>query len=336
MNNNRHYTAAVIGTGRIGYLLQKDKKREQPASHSRALHMNKRIHIIAGCDNNHDRINAWHKDYPRATPYTDHTQLLSHESPDIIVIAVDEKAHYQIAEDVIKHHPKLIILEKPVAPNITQASKIIELSKEHNVAIQINHERRFSKDYITLKKLLKQNIIGTIHSIHAGLFSSLKVWHENGSVMGDCSLIHDGTHLVDIIHFLFDCKLGEPVIDNIITAEHTDAVFLHFITDNTIIYLEINGQKKYFGFELEIRGSHGKILIGNGYFHVYKREPSPYYSNFYSLKKNKKIYRPRKTGYFSGMLNNCIDYLDGTAELQSPVDEGYKTLTVLYRIAEKL
>ena len=46
------YKAAIIGTGRIGYLLQKDGKREQPASHSSALFKNNRINLIAGCDIN--------------------------------------------------------------------------------------------------------------------------------------------------------------------------------------------------------------------------------------------------------------------------------------------
>ena len=46
------YTAAVVGTGRIGFSLGFDKKREQPASHTMALNANPRIKIIAGVDKN--------------------------------------------------------------------------------------------------------------------------------------------------------------------------------------------------------------------------------------------------------------------------------------------
>lgn len=41
------YTAAVVGTGRIGFSLGFDKKREQPASHTMALNENPRVKIIA-------------------------------------------------------------------------------------------------------------------------------------------------------------------------------------------------------------------------------------------------------------------------------------------------
>ena len=52
----KKYTAAVIGTGRIGFSLGFDKKREQPASHTVSLLENKRIKLIAGCDTNPENL----------------------------------------------------------------------------------------------------------------------------------------------------------------------------------------------------------------------------------------------------------------------------------------
>ena len=40
------YTATLVGTGRIGFSLGFDKKREQPASHTMALLDNKRVNLI--------------------------------------------------------------------------------------------------------------------------------------------------------------------------------------------------------------------------------------------------------------------------------------------------
>ena len=53
---NKTYSAALIGTGRIGYSLGLDKKREQPASHSMALNAEKRIKLVAGCDINAENL----------------------------------------------------------------------------------------------------------------------------------------------------------------------------------------------------------------------------------------------------------------------------------------
>ena len=53
------YTAALVGTGRIGFSLGFDKKREQPASHTMALLGNKRIKLIAAADTNEENLTEW-------------------------------------------------------------------------------------------------------------------------------------------------------------------------------------------------------------------------------------------------------------------------------------
>ena len=66
------YKVAVIGLGRIGYLLQKDKKREQPASHSSAFSKNKNTKIIAGAEVDNKKLLLWKKDFPNANTYADY------------------------------------------------------------------------------------------------------------------------------------------------------------------------------------------------------------------------------------------------------------------------
>ena len=68
----------------------------------------------------------------------------------------------------------------------------------------------------------------------------------------------------------------------------------------------------------------------------YERKPSPYYTNFFFLKKNLKIKRPNKTRYFSNMVENCVNYLDGKEELTSTLDDGIDVIKVLYDIEELL
>ena len=103
------YNAAIIGIGRIGYLLQKDKKREQPASHSIALKNNKSINLSSVCDIDKKKIDLWKKDYPRVKTYKDYLELMKKERPDIVVIAVDELSHLDVTINVIEYNPKLII-----------------------------------------------------------------------------------------------------------------------------------------------------------------------------------------------------------------------------------
>ncbi len=333
------YKASIIGVGRIGYTLQKDKKREQPASHASAISGNRRLDLAAACDLNEERLRLFQKDYPHARVYKNHEELLAVEKPDIVVIAVNEENHLKVSIDTVRSGPRLVILEKPVAPDVDSAKMILKESVKQHVPVMINHERRFSGDYILVKKILRQRKLGEIHGVHAALWTGSKVWTKDSSKTGSCLLIHDGTHLIDIIHFLFDFDLKNPVIDNMVRDRKNNVIslFVHYNSaDGRILYMDFSGNRKYFGFEIEIEGSLGRIIIGNGYLKAYFTRPSGLYSNFMSLSRDKSIKRPRKTGYFSGMISNAVNFLDGKAKLLSPIEDGVKVLKDIYTIAGRI
>ncbi len=327
--------AAVIGTGRIGYLLQKDKKREQPASHAAALAKNPRIRLAAACDIDPQKLTAWSKDYPRTACYTSAETLMQTENPDLVVVAVSESAHTEVALTVIRYKPRLVILEKPVAPEPAAAEKIRKAAARFHVPVCVNHERRFSADYLTAKRIIDNGGLGTLQRIDAHLWSGAPVWSKTCVESGNCSLIHDGTHLVDTLHFLLSTRLSDPAADRIIRDKKkaVRVLNLHYhLPRNVLLYLEFNGQSKVFDFEITVTGSEGKLVIGNGYLKQYTRAPSPFYSGFYSLKRLRGVGRPRITGYFSGMVQNCVDFLAGTSPLVSPLSEGIRALKALFEI----
>ncbi|MBQ6028805.1 MAG: Gfo/Idh/MocA family oxidoreductase, partial [Treponema sp.] len=169
----KKYTAAVVGTGRIGWTLGYDKKREQPASHVMALKKNRRIKLVAGVDINPSALAAFHKKNPLVRAYPSLDELYKNFSPDILVVAVNEDAHLSVALDAISRSPKLLVLEKPVALNLKEAGKIKAAAKNFGVPILVNHERRFACDYNLAAAYLKK--IGALQSISAKLFSGMKL-----------------------------------------------------------------------------------------------------------------------------------------------------------------
>ncbi len=196
------YTAALVGLGRIGYSLGLDKKREQPASHTMALLNNSRINLIAGCDTDPINLAKWQEANKKALVYSCSANLYTRYCPDIVAIAVNEDAHLKESLDAISAKPRLIILEKPVALNMADAKKIQNAATENNVPILVNHERRFAEDYKLAKSYIKN--IGELQSIKAELSSSLCVYNPKEEQSGEYSLIHDGTHLVDIVLFFLE------------------------------------------------------------------------------------------------------------------------------------
>lgn len=344
----KKYTAAVIGTGRIGFTLGFDKKREQPASHTSALKNNPRIKIIAGCDVNEESLSEWKKYCGDVKIFTSVKELLQNVKPDIITVSVNEDAHLKVALEAINAKPLLVILEKPVALNMNEAKKIALASKKTGVPVLVNHERRFALDYNTARKYLSK--IGDIQTIHATLSSGMRLYDPEKESSGAYSLLHDGTHLVDIVLFMLEALSQEtkktkllkaPVLTGLYYEDKKKKVLrnlsAHYSTPVCPdVTLNMSGRSRYFGFELDIRGTVGQIYIGNGFAHFYLRQESKLYSGFYSLAEDKSVKLPKKTGYFSNMIQNAVDFLDGKCELKSTLETGMNALGVLEEIVNAL
>ncbi len=343
------YTASIIGTGRIGFTLGFDKKREQPASHAFALKANPRIKIVAGCDTDSGRLAEFKKHFPEAACYSDSKDFFEKNKSDIITVAVNEDSHLDIALKAIRARPLLVILEKPVALNMSQARRIKKEAEKYSVPVLVNHERRFAVDYnLAADYLLK---IGDVQSIDARLYSGLRVYSPKDEESGAYSLLHDGTHLADIVLFFLERisesqtgtkrLLKNPVITGIARDKKDRKIIRNFSAHYATkavpdITLSISGRSRFFGFEIDITGTEGRIKIGNGILEFYSRQESKLYTGFYSLEKDKTVELPKKTLYFSNMISNAVDFLDSKAELKSTLDTGMNALAVLEDIKNAL
>ena len=328
------YTAALVGTGRIGFSLGFDKKREQPASHTMALLGNNRIKLIAACDTNEENLTEWGHYVKGAKVFSSSSEMYkSIPTPDIITVAVNEDSHMEECLVAIEAKPRLIILEKPVALNSAQAAEIAVAAEKAGVPVMVNHERRFAADYNMAKAYIKE--IGKLQTIRGELYSGLRIYGKDYEKDGSYSLLHDGTHLVDIISWLLDEKLSSPVVTGIYKDEKDEVrnFSAHFKADSCAeVTISMSGRSRFFSFGLDILGTEGRICLGNGYAKFYKRKESKLYTGFYSLARDKIIHLPKKTGYFSNMIQNAVDFLDETENLQSPLSAAIEDLQVLEEI----
>ena len=333
-NNSQIYTAALVGTGRIGFSLGFDKKREQPASHTMALLGNKRIKLVAAADTDEENLTAWGKFVKGAETFSSSEKMYKAiPTPDIITVAVNEDSHMKECLAAIEAKPRLIILEKPVALNSAQAAEIAAAAEKAGVPVMVNHERRFAADYKMAKSYLKN--IGTLQSIRGELYSGLRIYGKEFEDDGSYSLLHDGTHLVDIISWLLDEKLTHPVVTGIF-KDDKDVVrnfSAHFSTSSCPeVTISMSGRSRFFSFGLDILGTEGRICLGNGYAKFYKRKESKLYTGFFSLSRDKSVHLPKKTGYFSNMIQNAVDFLDKKENLLSPLSKAIEDLQVLEEI----
>ncbi len=73
------------------------------------------------------------------------------DAVDAISVTTPTTLHHKIACEAIKRG-KHVFIEKPITTTIEQARELIELSRKHNVKIQVGHIERFNPALLALEK----------------------------------------------------------------------------------------------------------------------------------------------------------------------------------------
>lgn len=325
----------LIGCGRIAFLLENDKLRKKPCTHFGGA-ASAGLEITGASDISEERLGSFIKasGIDRESCYTDYRNLLRERKPEIAIISTWTESHAEIAVDAIKNGAEIVILEKPVSYSLRESIKIIRTAERYGAVVIVNHERRFDNRYRKVKSLIESGEIGRIISanarIHTGRYRGNSRVTEGGG-----PLLHDGTHLVDIIRFFFgeiESVTGDfQRIDRQRGFEDCATAWLRTVS-GTDIFLEAGGGRKYFLFEIEIWGSDGKIIIGNGCNRLYKYKKSSMYTGFNDLCET--TFPPVKP-------NNCFEELYSTvmkiyngkkSSCDSTLIDGHKALETIHGV----
>ncbi|OHD56917.1 MAG: hypothetical protein A2Y33_08110 [Spirochaetes bacterium GWF1_51_8] len=331
------YRAAIIGLGRIGFTLQYDRLREQPASHTAAFGGNRRFRLAGGYDADPARIAEWSFANPGAKAYTSLGEMLGDGRWDVIAVAVDEDEHWAVMRKVLPYRPRLVVLEKPVAPNLEACRKIERLAEKYGVPVQVNHERRFSRDYIEVRRWIEDGRFGGLRTVKGEIYSNIPAWMKGDRKHAHGTILVDGTHLVDIVRFLTGGKtvLKKAREDLPDSAGNTGGITAVGHSGGASLALFFGYTTAHFTFELDLVFENARVRIGNGVLELWESRESPYYEGFYSLIRDKKVKPFRKSGYFAGMVKNCAEFLDGKSELGSPLSDGIRAVAVMEKLARK-
>ena len=294
----RALRCAVVGLGRIGSILEDDKLREKPCTHAGAIVAFPGCVLVGGADTDPERRSLFAQRWNCPAVYADAGQMLGELKPNILCIATHPDSHLRYARLAAEHGVRVAVCEKPLADTLAAARKIAALHTTGKIKILTNHERRYSADYVQARSRVVQERYGKLLSVTARLYF--------GRTRGLLSqLVHDGTHLVDIIAFLAGGYLEKPRVSGSVSAK-TGTAFIHARAQGSgvPVIIESGAERDYLTFEMDLSFSKGRIRIGNGLYEEYESEESPYYEGFRSLiKKETKTFT--QTGYFLSMIKDA-------------------------------
>ena len=151
---------------------------------------------------------------------------LLNESLDAVSIAVPTTFHKEVALAAIAEGCNVLI-EKPIADTIENASEIIEAAQSRGTKLMVGHIERFNPALIKLKELVERGQLGEIISI-----SAKRVGPYNPRIRDVGIIIDLATHDIDIMSYLFNAKVSK------VYASAGSVVHNH--EDHAIITLNFN------------------------------------------------------------------------------------------------
>lgn len=329
----------IIGCGRIGSLLEEDPLRGKPCTHAGAFHSLPSTKLVSGCDIDLSRLKKFGKRWGVTRLYTDFKKMLRQEELDIVCVAAWTHLHCEMVIEAARAGVKGIFCEKPIAANLQQARRMVRFCRKKKIPLVINHERRWDYYYQQARKIIQSGKIGELRTL-IGNALSWKPPKLEAEKHGGGPLLHDGTHLTDLLLFLggpIDWVSGHESRPNGKRyIEETANAMLRF-RNGALGFIEGGGARKYFNFELDIQGSRGRIYIGNGGRELFLTRKSKRFTGFQELERAPFPQPKQYESPFVGGARDMVRCLNTRADSHSSGIDGLKALEVIlstYRSAQ--
>ena len=235
------------------------------------------------------------------------------------MLAVPDEFHFEYLNKIIKYKPKIVVCEKPLTNSVNLSNNIIKKYSENGIDLAVCFQRRYDQDFINIKREFCSNSLGKFLS---------------GSVIYSKGIMHNGSHAVDILRFIFgevkqvksfsksiDYKKNDPTVSAIISFKDGN---IHFITGDerfhSLFEIDLIFEKKRF-----------RITESGNYIDIFEVGSDPIYVGYSSL--NKKESRVSTLGFaLKNMWSSVVKHLSGEEKLSSLAQDSFKTQEVCEKI----
>lgn len=249
--------SAVIGVGAMG------------KNHARILSDMTHAELVAVSDVDSELAQKVAERYC-CRHYNNYKKLIDEEKPDLVCIVVPTKVHFEVAMYCIDKGIH-ILLEKPIAENLSEAEKIIAAAEERNIKLLIGHIERFNPAVRMLKKMIDDGCLGKIFKIDVNRVGPFPARIRDVGVILDLA-VHD----IDIARYLTGSEVTKVFAfaeRQIHTTQEDLLSGLMLFEDKTICNLNINWLTPTKIRKLYITGEKGMFVVD------YLRQQLTHYEN---------------------------------------------------------
>ena len=167
------------------------------------------VEVTAMCNSNMERANPIMERYDIKNHYTDYKDMIDKEKPDFVDIITPPETHLEMTEYAAGKGIH-VICQKPLTPTMDQAKALMEIVKKSGIQFMVHENWRFQPWYREIKQLLKQRVIGEVHSVNFRKRMG-DGWGENAYIPRQpyfrdyprLIVYENGIHFIDTFRYLF-------------------------------------------------------------------------------------------------------------------------------------
>jgi predicted dehydrogenase len=265
----------LIGAGKMGI------------SHLAILGANPNVELVGVCDTSKIVIEALQK-YSPFPCFTDYGKMLNEAKPDAVVIAVPTKFHAKMVKEMLNLGIHVFV-EKPFCLNAQEGQELINLAESKGLVNQVGYHNKFVGTFQTMKRMLKDNIIGDLYHFHGQAYGPVVVkakqdtWRSNPEDGGGC-LMDYASHVIDLINDLLAPVSSVPAsfLKPVFSNKVDDAVFAMMGLSNGLTgMLSVNWSDdthRKMTTSVTVNGKSGKIIADANELKIFVKDKIPAYN----------------------------------------------------------
>lgn len=255
MINKQTIGVAFLGLGRMG------------ETHLRNLTAISGIKVVAVADLILERAERGRAMTGAELALTDSAKAIEHPSVDAVVIVTPTGSHAELIERAVLAG-KAVWSEKPIALNLAETQRVVELVRRQKAPVQLGFMRRFDPGYARAKAKIEAGELGKLETFRAlsrdTYPPNLEFLRGSGGLFLDMS-VHD----LDLARFLVGeveevYAWGEVLIDDrFAQANDADTAVTLLRFKNGVLGVVETSRRSNWGYDIrtEVAGSIGKVVI---------------------------------------------------------------------------
>jgi predicted dehydrogenase len=209
----------------------------------------------------------------RCAFYDDYRDLVANPRVDAVVVVVPPMLHPAIVEAACRAGKPLLV-EKPLATNLTAAQHIVSLVSASGVRAMVAHTLRFNSTVHTVQEHLAE--LGPLHAVYLSqrFEPSPLGWLDRRAESGGGIVLHTGVHSFDLLRFLTGCEVTRVWCRTvqIITRETEDSFVMTCQLSDSSLIATIAGSRAMGGRVglIDLAGTQGHLLADHvhGFAHL--------------------------------------------------------------------